>query len=195
MPLNPPPAPDASFLEHLNAHWSVLMAYWPVLVISFGISLLMTPLCRWFALKRGIVDKPDDYLKPHRTPIAYLGGVAIFLGWVAGVLYGYFEVSIYPLDGSPTLELGALKGRQLIGIMLAGAAIMVIGLMDDLRFMSPKVKLTGIVLVALLLIVFGLGGSIIMVIAHRLRVDITPDERWLVLVYSVPITVFIVVGA
>ena len=53
---------------------------------SFGISLIATPLCRAFARSRRIVDRPDDFLKPHKKPIPYLGGVAICLGWAAGIL-------------------------------------------------------------------------------------------------------------
>ncbi len=195
MPPNMPPAPDASLLDHVHAHWSVLISYWPVFAISFGLSLVLTPLCRSFALKKDIVDKPDNWLKPHGAPIAYLGGVAIFLGWLAGVLYGYFQVEVSAPGLTATARLGDLRGIPLVGIMLAGAGIMLLGLMDDLRVMSPKTKLAGTIAVAVLLIGFGLGEDIIVVVTNRFRVYFEDHERWLMLTYSIPITVFIVVGA
>ena len=68
----------------------IIQRFWPVAVVSLGVSLLATPACRHIALKRGIVDRPDDFLKPHAKPIPYLGGVAIFLGWLAGLLVALF---------------------------------------------------------------------------------------------------------
>lgn len=170
------------------------MVYWPVLAVSFGVSLVMTPLCRRFALKRGIVDKPDEWLKPHGRPIAYLGGVAIFLGWVAGVGYALWKFrSPDVVDGVLTEPL--LDVRLMIGVLIGAVGIVLIGLFDDLRVMTPKVKLIGNVSVALLLILFGLGDESIMVLTDRVNVTFEPNERWLVLLYSIPITMFIIVGA
>jgi len=37
---------------------------------------------RMLAHRHGIVDDPDNRRKIHSQPIAYLGGVSIFLGWL-----------------------------------------------------------------------------------------------------------------
>jgi len=50
--------------------------FWPVLVVSFAGSLAATWLCKRVAIKFGIVDRPDDLVKTHKKPIAYLGGDA-----------------------------------------------------------------------------------------------------------------------
>ena len=71
--------------EHETTLLELCRTYWPVLACSFVISLAATPVCRKYALRKNIVDRPDDWLKPHKEPIPYLGGVAIFLGWAAGV--------------------------------------------------------------------------------------------------------------
>jgi len=39
--------------------------YWPVAACSFGVAVAATPICRAFARARKIVDRPDDFLKPH----------------------------------------------------------------------------------------------------------------------------------
>ena len=59
--------------------------YWYGLV-AFGVALVATPICRFVAYKTGIVDRPDDLLKPHGRPVAYLGGIGICLGLLVGLV-------------------------------------------------------------------------------------------------------------
>lgn len=151
--------------------------FWPVVALSFAISVVSTPLCRAFALRRGIVDRPDDFLKPHGKPIPYLGGVAIFLGWLGGIVLALVLLQV---------------NVRLIGIALAGLAIMLIGLFDDLRVMRPKVKLLLNLGVAALVICLGLGDQLTDAFA---RMQFARDDRLLELVYSVPLALFIIVGA
>ena len=72
-------------------------------------ALVLTPMARAAALRFGIVDRPGD-LKTQRIPVAYLGGVAVFLAALPGVL----------LAGEPLVLVPT-------GIALA------LGLADDLR--------------------------------------------------------------
>ena len=111
--------------------------YWPILAASFLVSLLATPVCRRIALHWNLVDRPDDWLKPHKKPIAYLGGLAIFLGWAAGVL-----LSFYLFEGvdevRPFAETGpTVKTIMMAGIFVTGMGVMLLGLLDDLRDARP----------------------------------------------------------
>ena len=54
-----------------------VLQFWPVLAFSFISTLMATWLCKKIAIKFGIVDKPDDLVKTHKEPIAYLGGIGI----------------------------------------------------------------------------------------------------------------------
>jgi UDP-GlcNAc:undecaprenyl-phosphate GlcNAc-1-phosphate transferase len=179
-------AATTTFLQVANS-------YWPVLLVSFLVSLVLTPLCRRVALKRGIVDKPDAWLKPHEKPIAYLGGVAIFFGWLSGLVLAF--VLLEPGRMGEVTTGASVDRALMLGILIAGTAIMLLGLCDDLRVMTPKVKLAGNVLVALLLLGFGLGDEIITVLTNRVNVSFDGNEQWLVWLYSVPISVFLIVGA
>jgi len=161
----------------------ILGQFWPIVVVSLGVTLLATPLCRYIALRKGIVDRPDDFLKPHKVPIPYMGGVAVFAGWLAGILISLLASSI------------PVRMDQIVGIAVAGAATTCVGLFDDLRFMRPTVKLTCNIAVALWLLCFGLGDHIIQVFTGLIIPKNEPLDRWLELAYSVPIVVFIVVGA
>jgi UDP-N-acetylmuramyl pentapeptide phosphotransferase/UDP-N-acetylglucosamine-1-phosphate transferase len=71
------------------------LQFWPVLLCSFVVSLGATWLCKKIAIKFGIVDKPDDLVKTHKEPIAYLGGVGIFVGLAVGVMIGIIYLLYY----------------------------------------------------------------------------------------------------
>jgi len=65
-----------------------VFGFWPVLAASFVGSLGATWLCKKVAIKFGIVDRPDNQVKTHKEPIAYLGGIGILIGLTVGVLAG-----------------------------------------------------------------------------------------------------------
>ncbi|UCC29044.1 MAG: undecaprenyl/decaprenyl-phosphate alpha-N-acetylglucosaminyl 1-phosphate transferase [Phycisphaerales bacterium] len=181
--------------EHHTTVWDVCRTYWPILACSFLVSFAATPLCRRYALRRKIVDRPDDFLKPHKAPVPYLGGVAIFLGWAAGVLLAFAlfepvpEVVVRPRV-APTMDT-----TMMAGIFVAGLAIMLLGLFDDLRMAAPWFKLVGAAAVALLLILVGLGNDTILIVLRSTGLRLDDLQPWLVLVYSVPLTLFITIGA
>lgn len=55
------------------------------LAVGLGGALVLTPAARRLALRFAIVDRPGD-LKTQRVPVAYLGGVAVFLAALIGPL-------------------------------------------------------------------------------------------------------------
>ena len=91
--------------------------------LAFAITAGVTPLVRRYALAHGIVDNPSSSRKIHRQPVAYLGGVAIFLGFVVAVLL------LLPIN------------RQLAALLAGCTVLMIVGVIDDIRGLSPWVKL------------------------------------------------------
>ena len=63
----------------------VLAPYVYVFYASFLVAFAFTPIMRMVAMHYDIVDNPDRLRKMHQAPVAYLGGVAIFLGLLAGL--------------------------------------------------------------------------------------------------------------
>jgi UDP-GlcNAc:undecaprenyl-phosphate GlcNAc-1-phosphate transferase len=124
------------------------MQFWPVVVTSFVASLAATALCKKIALKFGIVDKPDDMVKIHKVPIAYLGGVGMLIGLTVGILAG----------------LGCLTGEQifdqrlrcLLGILAGGAIACFVGLADDIFDIKPMQKIVGQIIAAVILLLVGI---------------------------------------
>lgn len=92
-------------------------------LLSLLVSLYLTPIFRDAARRFGIVDAPDGKLKIQEDPVPYLGGVAVF----AAVL---FPVSLF-LHFSDKVS----------GLLLACSIIVLLGLIDDIGRLSPRVKL------------------------------------------------------
>lgn len=103
-------------------------------LVALGLSLYFTPLIRRGAIAYGVVDAPDGRLKQHREPVAYLGGIAVYLSFLFALAFTYDFTS------------------EILGILLAGSIVVMLGLFDDLKVLSPSVKLAGQIVAALVLI-------------------------------------------
>lgn len=122
--------------------WPELLQFWPVLALSLGASLILTPIMRKLALANGIVDLPDARRKAHAKPVAYLGGLAIFLGWLVGLCV--FVGMRFGNEESNTFD--QLLGENLSAIAfiaLGATAIVLTGLFDDVYGMRARVKIGG----------------------------------------------------
>lgn len=134
---------------------SWVLQFWPVLAWSFAAALAATWLCKKLAIKLGIVDKPNDTVKTHKEPVAYLGGVGILVGLTAGIFAG---ISLLPND-----EFFGEILKLLLGILVGGGIACFIGLVDDLADIKPWQKIVGQLIAAAGLIYAGIlpTGSII----------------------------------
>jgi UDP-GlcNAc:undecaprenyl-phosphate GlcNAc-1-phosphate transferase len=118
------------------------------LVAAFVGSLGATWLCKKIAIRFGIVDKPDDLVKTHKEPIAYLGGMGILIGLVVGVFAGIGCLKNEPLFG--------LMLRWLFAVLAGGAVASFVGLADDIFDIRPVHKILGQVLAAVILLAAGI---------------------------------------
>ena len=91
--------------------------------------LLAPRLCQ-VAWRYGVVDAPDGALKTQARAVPYLGGLVIYLAFI--------------------LTLSALGplAPQLLGLLLGGTVLVMLGLFDDMRAMTPGLKLAGQLLAA-----------------------------------------------
>ncbi|MCF7975461.1 MAG: undecaprenyl/decaprenyl-phosphate alpha-N-acetylglucosaminyl 1-phosphate transferase [Phycisphaerae bacterium] len=127
------------------------LQFWPVLVVSVTTSLLATVCLRKLAMHLGIVDTPDDRVKTHKEPVAYLGGVALLCGIFAGAIAGIFCGP----DGLSQMHLYWLT------MCMAGALVTcAVGVTDDLKDLLPRYKLLGQILAATLLVLAGIRPQV-----------------------------------
>lgn len=111
------------------------MTYFTMLV-CFIISILITPVVKKLAYIIGATDKPNKR-KVHQKIMPRLGGLAIYISFVIGVLI------IKPV--SPYLE----------SILLGSTIIIITGILDDIFEISPKLKLIGQLAAASVVIFWG----------------------------------------
>ena len=108
--------------------------------LGFGVAMAivwaLTPVVAGFARRVGAMDEPASR-KIHAVATPRLGGIAIF--------FGVMIPSLFFLSGD----------RAVRGILLGASLVTLVGFIDDVRGMSPLVKLSGQVVVAGLLAYYG----------------------------------------
>jgi len=133
----------------------VLSPYIFVFYVAFAVTFVLTPVMRLVATYYGVIDEPDNLRKVHRSPVAYLGGVAMFLGWICGLAVSQYLKLHRIQPGWPTQQ-PIVK----FSIVAGGIVIVVLGLWDDVRRVSPRVKIAGQALAALFLLWDGVGVDV-----------------------------------
>jgi UDP-GlcNAc:undecaprenyl-phosphate/decaprenyl-phosphate GlcNAc-1-phosphate transferase len=135
-------SPVKSWDDVLSPHVYVFYA-------AFLVSFIFTPVMRSIAIYYGIIDQPDQIRKLHAQPVAYLGGVAVFMGWVAGLAMSQLHI--------PAAEIGAPHLQMKLSIVFGAAVIVALGLWDDVRHIPPTNKILGQVIAAIILLKGGVG--------------------------------------
>lgn len=144
-------------------------------LLALGITSVLILWFRPIAQAIGLVDVPDER-KLHKIPTPLIGGPAIFLAvFAAHVLSGFFlPHKFYPID--------------YYGFYLASVFLVLVGIVDDYRDLSPKLRIAVEIVAALVMIY--IAGVVI--------TDL--GELWVrgetvgLGVYAVPFTVFATVG-
>jgi UDP-GlcNAc:undecaprenyl-phosphate GlcNAc-1-phosphate transferase len=119
--------------------------YLLVFVVTAGVTFLATPITRALSLRLGWIDRPSDR-KVHPKPTPTAGGLAIFVGLIAGMIVARFV---------PFLQGLYETSSELDAAAIAAAMIVVVGVVDDTRGVSALGKLTGQILVAGVLVLLG----------------------------------------
>jgi UDP-GlcNAc:undecaprenyl-phosphate GlcNAc-1-phosphate transferase len=124
---------------------SGVSGYLVVLIIATGVTVLTTPLVRWLALRTNVVQAPDER-RVHTKPTPVLGGLSMYLGFLAGLAVATRVDQFDPVFRGTSEPLGILVGATIIFL---------VGLVDDVRDVSPPAKLAGQVLAASALSLLG----------------------------------------
>jgi len=118
------------------------------------LALILTPICREFVRKLGMIDQPDPR-RIHQTPIPRGGGLAVFFAFQAVLWITVFltESPISPAF-SYTFQTAFLVGSSVL---------LLIGFIDDKWGMRAIIKLLGQILVASFLFIMGvrIGGILV----------------------------------
>ena len=131
----------------------VLLLCGIVYFLAFAITALFVPFSISLAHKTGAIDIPKDDRRVHTRPIPRIGGVAMFLGIsITAIIVtatGIFQPGmINETTGKVIMDWNlefVVENRlnPTLGIVAGGAIIFVMGFIDDLKNLSPKIKLLG----------------------------------------------------
>lgn len=139
-------------------------------IVATIISLVMTPIIRKYLIKYGIVDIPKDNRRMHKKPIPVAGGIAIYIATIISVI----------------IFVGLNKST--IALIAGSTIIVVSGIIDDARGLSPKAKVLFQILAGICLV---LGDVKIDFFTNPFNSqEQLIDLAW----FSIPVTIFWVTG-
>ena len=144
-----------------------MLVYFVPFFIALIVAYALTPSVKKLAIKVGAVDRPNAR-KVHTHVIPRLGGLAIYIGFLAGVLYSM------PMN------------HEMLGLLLGCTAIVCVGIWDDICNIPAKVKLVGQILSAAIPVVFGI----------QIEWLTNPFGDLIILpeVVAIPLTIFWIIG-
>ncbi|HXY92854.1 MAG TPA: MraY family glycosyltransferase [Acidimicrobiia bacterium] len=119
--------------------------YLVVGAIAAGVTFVLTFVMRWLAPRVGAMAMPGPR-SVHTLPVPYLGGAAMFLGFVVA-----FAVA----SRMPQFHAMFADNTEPVGLLLAAAVMFVVFVIDDFRDVSPPAKIAGQVLSGSVLSLFG----------------------------------------
>lgn len=150
----------------MNHNWLLYIA---AFASAFAITLVTTPMAKKLSEKVGAIDYPKER-GVHKKPMPRMGGVAIVLGFMITVLVLYrFE--------------SAMEHKQFIGFIIGAGIIVALGIMDDIKNLSAKLKFAVQIVAALIVIFSGTKINLVM----------WPVTTYLQ-TFSVPFTLIWIVG-
>lgn len=139
-------------------------------VLAMAVSYKMTPFVISLAHKVGAIDVPKDNRRVHKKPIPRLGGLAIYAGFVVG------SILMVPMT------------KEMIGILIGSAGIVLMGAVDDTVSLGAKTKLLIQIACAVIVTLFGVRIDFV-------RNPFSPIQSFFYLkAFSIPVTVFWIVG-
>ena len=118
----------------------------PIFILIFALSFLLTLGVRRLALFLGVLDRPDGVRKIHGRAVPLMGGLAVFLAFFIGL----FIVR-------DSLLVGNLEISHWLGFLAGAFILMVGGFLDDKYNLAPRWQIVFPILAALSPIIGGVG--------------------------------------
>jgi UDP-GlcNAc:undecaprenyl-phosphate GlcNAc-1-phosphate transferase len=139
--------------------------YLLIFAIAFMGCVLATPMVTRLAVWFGAIDKPDQFRRIHKGATPRMGGLGlafgIALGLVLVVIGGYLR------DWDKFSEWWP----SLLPVGIAGLIVLLIGAVDDLRGIGPRVKLLGQAAAVIVLYLGGVRIGNVVILGFPIRLD------------------------
>ena len=112
------------------------------MAIAFFVSFAITPLSILIAKNTGAIDVPEDSRRMHKEPVPRIGGVAIYISFLVGILILRGLLSSGLITTSIDENLADML-EKLMAILVSCTIIFVLGLIDDYKNIRAIYKLLG----------------------------------------------------
>ncbi|MBN1549238.1 undecaprenyl/decaprenyl-phosphate alpha-N-acetylglucosaminyl 1-phosphate transferase [Candidatus Babeliales bacterium] len=103
-------------------------------ILSFIVTFLLVPVMRSLAYTFGIIDVPDGKIKTHKQATPYLGGIAVYAGFLFAL--------------AATMSLST----DIIPLVVGCTVLLFVGLLDDIITITPLQKFLGQLGAAIILV-------------------------------------------
>ncbi len=113
-----------------------ISSYLIVFGVAAGVSLVATPVMRCISQRMGIMVEPDAR-RVHESATPVLGGVAMFIGFVAAMGTAWFMSDF---------DVVFATASEPVGVMIAALVMVGFGTYDDVREMSAPAKVAAMLL-------------------------------------------------
>ncbi|MEX0940333.1 MAG: MraY family glycosyltransferase [Candidatus Babeliales bacterium] len=91
-------------------------------LISFLMTWYLIPIFSRIAIKLNIMDVPDGKIKKHKKPTPYLGGIALYIGFIATLAI------VFPFE------------NKIFLLLIGSTLLLFLGLIDDILQIKPYQK-------------------------------------------------------
>lgn len=126
------------------------MFYFIFFLVAFILTIIFVKIFRFLAIKYQVVDDPrlDPQRKIHQKPIPLLGGPPLFFG---------FFISLFLLFVFNQWPVGQISIKNLIGVLIASALLVISGVLDEKKNLKPVWQLIPSLFAILIVIGSGIG--------------------------------------
>lgn len=133
--------------------WERVIVFLPYLIAAAALTFALTGVMRHVSMRLGIVSKPRER-DMHTVPIPRLGGVAMVISFIV-VFVAAQMLKPGILWFTDELRLGL--DRQALGLIIGMVILLLFGIWDDVRGLTPRQQLLGQFLAASCVIATGIG--------------------------------------
>jgi len=125
-------------------------AYFIVIIISGYLTYLFVPFVKSYCIRKGLLDKPGPR-KIHSVAVPRLGGVTFIIAFSVSLALGFIA--------APDLWLENWRG--ILGLFGGAILIFLLGLIDDVKGVSPLPKFLWQIAAALIPVLAGIRPEVI----------------------------------
>ena len=122
-----------------------MRSYLLVLLLASAVTYVTVPVVRWVAVRWNVVAEIRDR-DVHSTPVPRLGGVAMYVGFLAAMLLA---------SHMPLLSRMLTHSRDVDGVIVGATLIFLVGVADDVWGLDAITKLAGQVVAAGVMVLMG----------------------------------------